>query len=78
MGPLVDCFNHDHNHQTGFISINKRLHLDPISYKGYFRRDKYLSDVRMLYNEDSQKDRIALESKSLTHGFQINEQFLES
>ncbi len=50
MLPVLDLFNHDHNNDTSLIMVNKELHVDPLKYKSYFKSDKYLNDVRLVYN----------------------------
>ena len=50
MLPVMDMFNHDHKNDCGLYVMNKELHIDPIKCKSYFKSNKYLNDVRMLYN----------------------------
>ena len=54
MLPVLDLFNHDHNNDTSLIMVNKELHVDPLKYKTYFKSDKYLNDVRLVYNTESE------------------------
>ena len=68
MLPMMDMFNHSHNNDCGMYLINKELHLDPIRSKSYFKSDKYLNDVRMLYNKDTELDQAA-RSDVLAEGY---------
>ena len=52
----MDMFNHDHNQDSALFLFNKELHVDPLKSKSYFRSNKYLNDVRMMYNSDSEAD----------------------
>ena len=53
----MDMLNHDHNNDTGLYLINKELHIEPMQAKSYFSSDKYLNDVSMLYQKDTEPDR---------------------
>ena len=53
MCPVADMFNHDHNNEAGLILINKELHTNPLKAKSYFKSNKYLNDVRLVYNDPS-------------------------
>ena len=55
--PVMDMLNHDHNNDTGLYLINKELHIEPMQAKSYFSSDKYLNDVSMLYQKDTEPDR---------------------
>ena len=72
--PIADQFNHDHNNDTGLFVINKELHVDPLKSKSYFKSNKYLNDVRMLYNTGSEADAKAKEDV-MTHGFMASEKY---
>ena len=54
MSPVSDMFNHDHMNDTGLIVINKELHTNPLKERSYFKSNKYLNDVRLIYNTDSE------------------------
>jgi len=41
---------------SGLILINKELHTNPLKEKSYFKSSKYLNDVRLVYNTDSEAD----------------------
>ena len=56
MAPVADMFNHDHNNDTGLILVNKELHTDPLRSKSYFKSNKYLNDVRLVYGSGSPQD----------------------
>jgi len=56
MSPITDLFNHDHLNDSGLILINKELHTNPLKEKSYFKSSKYLNDVRLVYNTDSEAD----------------------
>ena len=50
MLPVMDMINHEHKNECGLYTLNKELHVDPMKCKSYFKSNKYLNDVRMLYN----------------------------
>ena len=74
MSPVSDMFNHDHNNDTGLIVVNKELHVDPLKSKSYFKSSKYLNDVRIIYNTDSEADRLAREDV-LSHGYTVSDEY---
>jgi hypothetical protein len=49
--PFADNLNHTHT-RSGVYLMNKTLHQRPLSVKGYFNRDLYLSDVRAIFSEE--------------------------
>ena len=75
MSPISDMFNHDHNNDTGLIQINKELHTNPLKAKSYFKSNKYLNDVRLVFSTDSEADQKA-RADVMTQGFTITEQYL--
>jgi len=44
---------------------NKELHMRPLSVKGYFKKELYLTDVKMIYSEEELKE----VDKELVNGF---------
>ena len=74
MAPIADMVNHDHNNDTGLILVNKELHVDPLKSKSYFKSGKYLNDVRIIYNTDSEADQKA-KADVLSHGYHVSEEY---
>ncbi len=57
MMPVFDLVNHNHRNDTGMVMVNKELHIDPLKSASYFKKGKYLNDVRLLYsNPESESD----------------------
>ena len=54
--PVADLFNHDHNNDNGLIIFNKELHTDPLKSKTYFKSNKYLNNVQLMYDNDDEAD----------------------
>ena len=70
LSPLADCVNHSHTSDTSFIMVNKELHLDPMKEKSYFKSDKYLHDVTIMYESNrSAIDKEGMANEELTKGF---------
>jgi hypothetical protein len=72
LSPISDLFNHHHDNNTGLIIVNKELHTDPLRSKSYFKSNKYLNDVRIVYNSDSEADKKAKENV-LSQGYSAND-----
>ena len=49
MAPFADCLNHNHNSDTTFYMVNKDLHLRPMTHKSYFKSEKYLNNMALIY-----------------------------
>ena len=55
--------------------VNKELHVDPLKSASYFKKGKYLNDVRLVYsNSESESDLNACNSV-LSQGFQTSDRF---
>jgi hypothetical protein len=74
MSPISDLFNHDHDNETGLILVNKELHTDPLKSKSYFKSNKYLNDVRIVYPGDSEIDTKA-RADVLSHGYSATDTY---
>lgn len=74
LSPISDMFNHDHNNDTGLIVINKELHTNPLKQKSYFKSNKYLNDVRIVYNTDSEADEKA-RNDVLSQGYTVSDEY---
>ena len=74
MAPVCDMFNHDHNNDAGLFAFNKECHLDPLKHKSYFKSNKYLNDVRILFSSDSEAD-VKARADVLTQGFHITDEY---
>ena len=74
MAPLADCLNHNHMGDSIFYMVNKDLHVEPFKEPSYFKGEKYLSNMSLIYQTDSEKDKAALKNESV-HGFVVTEEF---
>jgi len=52
--PFPDLLNHTHT-RSGVFLPNKELHMRPLSVKVYFKKELYLTDVKMIYSEEELK-----------------------
>ena len=77
MAPVCDMFNHNHDNDNGLFVINKECHLDPLSHKSYFRSNKYLNDVRILFKDDNPEEsqKSKERTKVLTQGFVVTDEY---
>ena len=53
--PFADLLNHTHT-RCGVFLANKSLHMIPLSVKGYFKKELYLTDVKLIYEENEIKE----------------------
>ena len=69
MAPVADMFNHDHNNDAGLILVNKELHTNPLKQKSYFKSNKYLNDVSIVYNDENSEADQKAKADMLTQGY---------
>jgi hypothetical protein len=53
--PFADLLNHTHT-RSGVFLANKELHMRPLSVKGYYKKELYLTNVSMIYEEEELKE----------------------
>ena len=74
MSPVADCFNHNHMCETIFWMVNKKLHVDPMKDKSYFKGGKFLNNMKLIYSTNSIEDKEALKSE-LVEGFVVTPEY---
>ena len=68
MAPFADCLNHHHGVDCTFYMVNKELHVNPLKHKSYFKSEKYLNNMSLIYKTGSEADQAAL-NNDLINGY---------